>query len=289
MAHLLPRNTPTQSVVSATLDITPEPAWSQQLVDHQGNTCDYFSLMLPHEQLSIQAHSVVDTTSPASPWQDEPVLPWELARAHFEYRTGLAWDAANEYCFASRHVQPHDDFLAYANKSFEPHRSLTESAVDLMQRMHRDFAYVSHATDIHTPALEALARKKGVCQDFAHIMLSCFRSLGLAARYVSGYLLTDPPAGQPRLIGSDASHAWVSLYVPAVHQGRSVASSSWLHLDPTNNRVGMGTPGDDYVCVAWGRDFADVSPVRGVIQGGARQTLEVGVTVTPVFALTSPS
>ncbi len=282
MAHLLPRQTPCQQVVSAQLDIDPEPTWRHQVVDHQGNHCHYFSLVQPHHRLSVRAHSVVDTRGPLAPTDELPALPWELVRSHFEYRTGQPWDAANEYCYASRHVQPHDDFLAYAYQSFEPGRPLHEAAIDLMQRMHRDFAYVSHATDIHTPALEALSLRRGVCQDFAHIMLSCFRALGLAARYVSGYLLTDPPDGQPRLIGSDASHAWVSLYIPGWPAGRLQASSNWLHLDPTNNRSGLGSPGEDYVCVAWGRDFADVSPVRGVIHGGAQHTLEVGVTVMPV-------
>ncbi len=278
-AHLLPRQTLTQAVVSADLTIDPEPTWLQQVVDHQGNRCHYFALVQPHHQLSIRAHSLVDTRGPLMALDDVPAVPWELVRSYFEYRTGQPWDAANEYCYASRHVQPHDEFVAYALQSFRPGRSLPEAAIDLMRRMHRDFAYVSHATDIHTPALEALTLRRGVCQDFAHIMLSCFRALGLAARYVSGYLLTDPPAGQPRLVGSDASHAWVSLYMPAWTAGKVQTSTHWLHLDPTNNRAGLGTPGDDYVCVAWGRDFADVSPVRGVIHGGARHTLEVGVTV----------
>jgi len=281
MAHLLPRQTPCQEVVSAQLVIDPEPTWLNQVLDHQGNPCHYFALVQPHLELSIRAHSVVNTRGPLMVMGESPAMPWELVRSHFEYRTGQPWYAANEYCYASRHVQPHDDFVGYAIKSFGAGRPLHDAAIDLMQRMHRDFAYVSHATDIHTPALEALSLRRGVCQDFAHIMLSCFRALGLSARYVSGYLLTDPPEGQPRLIGSDASHAWVSLYIPGWASGKLQASSNWLHLDPTNNRSGLGTPGEDYVCVAWGHDFADVSPVRGVIHGGARHTLEVGVTVTP--------
>ncbi len=145
-----------------------------------------------------------------------------------------------------------------------------------MERIFADFEYESEATDVSTPALEALQMRKGVCQDFAHIMLACLRSLGLPARYVSGYLLTEPPPGKARLIGSDASHAWVSLYLP----GKAAAAGSWADLDPTNNRA----PGEDYVTVATGRDYSDVSPLRGVLHGGANHKLHVAVTVTPVDA-----
>ena len=209
---------------------------------------------------------------------------WEKVRNHFEYHAGAAWDAATEFSFASPHVKPHDDFVHYARASFSPHRPLLEASVDLMQRMHRDFEYASQSTDIHTPALDALHQRRGVCQDFAHILLSCLRSLGLAARYVSGYLLTEPPEGQPSLVGSDASHAWVSLYVPG-----SKGDGLWFDLDPTNNRWGLSSPGEDYVCLAWGRDFSDVSPVRGVIHGGESHTLEVAVTVTPSDEAMAPA
>jgi transglutaminase-like putative cysteine protease len=151
--------------------------------------------------------------------------------------------------------------------------------MELTARMHQDFRYASASTDINTPALQALDQRRGVCQDFAHILVACLRSLGLPARYVSGYLLTEPPAGQPRLVGSDASHAWASVYLPdlAAH-----ACQGWLDLDPTNNRTGWASPGEDYVRLAVGRDFADVSPLRGVLQGGGTHTLEVAVTVAPL-------
>ena len=150
-------------------------------------------------------------------------------------------------------------------------------AQDLMSRIHAEFVYESQSTHVNTPALEALAQRKGVCQDFAHIMLACLRAMGLAARYVSGYLLTEPPPGQPRLTGSDASHAWVSVYIPDLPE-----DSPWCDFDPTNDRWGWGSPGEDYVTLAIGRDYADVSPIRGVIHGGAHHTLTVGVTVQPV-------
>jgi transglutaminase-like putative cysteine protease len=156
-----------------------------------------------------------------------------------------------------------------------------------MERIHTDLIYETASTEVNTPALQALEQGKGVCQDFAHIMLGCLRSLGLPARYVSGYLLTQPPPGKPRLIGADASHAWVALYVPlpvgfiAPDGAPTSGPGAWFDFDPTNNRCGWGSPGEDYVTLAVGRDFSDVSPMRGVIQGGAGHELDVAVTVAP--------
>jgi transglutaminase-like putative cysteine protease len=154
-----------------------------------------------------------------------------------------------------------------------------QAAQALNARMHRDFHYETASTDINTPALEALQARRGVCQDFAHILVACLRSLGLPARYVSGYLLTQPPPGQARLVGSDASHAWASVYVPELVNH---PSQGWLDLDPTNDRCGLASPGLDYVRLAVGRDFADVSPLRGVLQGAGSHTLQVAVTVAPL-------
>jgi transglutaminase-like putative cysteine protease len=175
-------------------------------------------------------------------------------------------------------------FAAYAAPSFSAGRPLAAAACELMERIHRDFVYEALSTEISTPALEVLADRRGVCQDFAHVLLACLRSLGLAARYVSGYMLTEPPPGQPRLTGADASHAWVAVYLPELGGNRGLPHGGWLDLDPTNNRAGLGTPGHDYVRLAVGRDFADVSPLRGVLQGGANHTLQVRVTVAPVDA-----
>jgi transglutaminase-like putative cysteine protease len=155
-----------------------------------------------------------------------------------------------------------------------PGCALIEAARDLMARIHDDFTYETFSTEVNTPALEALERRTGVCQDFAHIMIGCLRAMGLPARYVSGYLLTQPPPGQPRLIGSDASHAWVAVYLPDLPGAQD--GNGWYDLDPTNNRSGWGSPGEDYVTLALGRDYSDISPMRGVIHGGARHTLTVG-------------
>jgi len=217
----------------------------------------------------VRADSVVDTLARPAP---APGLPWEAVREHLAYRRGVPYVEAAQFCFASPYVPLHEDFAHYARACFTPGRPLMEAAAALMSRIHQDFAYAPQATDAGTPALEALRLRRGVCQDFAHVMTGCLRSLGLAARYASGYLLTTPPPGQPRLVGADASHAWVSVWSPGPDGG------AWHDLDPTNDRA----PGEDYVTLALGRDYADVAPLRGVIHGGGRHVLHVAVTVAPL-------
>jgi transglutaminase-like putative cysteine protease len=272
VARLKPADNALQRLLSHQLEIAPAPAQQSESIDGYGNTRAFFSLQTRHETLRVVAQSLVNTSSPPV---HTSTIPWEQAREQLRYHRGAAYDPAVEFVFASPHVPRHAEFLAYAQPSFGEGRPLSEAARELMQRIHADFEYESEATDVSTPVLEALQMRKGVCQDFAHIMLACLRSLGLPARYVSGYMLTEPPPGKPRLVGSDASHAWVSVYVPG--DGKPGA---WADLDPTNNRA----PGDDYVTLAIGRDYSDVSPVRGVIHGGANHTLHVAVTVRPVDA-----
>ena len=287
MAHLLPRDASSQTVHAAQMHITPEPQTCSEHVDVFGNKRTFFSLPVAHDTLRIVATSAVETHFiPFAPELAAHTPAWEKVRDHFVYHAGAAWDAATEFVFASPYVQPHADFADYARASFTPQRPVLLAACDLMARIHQEFTYASASTDINTPALEALARREGVCQDFAHILLGCLRTQGLAARYVSGYLLTEVPEGKTRLIGSDASHAWVSVYVPNTQEDGSLATEGqWFDLDPTNDRWGLASPGIDYVTLAIGRDYADVSPVRGVIHGGASHTLEVGVTVQPATEL----
>jgi transglutaminase-like putative cysteine protease len=273
MAHLKPAHNARQQLLRHELAISPAPAQRGEATDVYGNTRAFFSLQSAHGTLKVVADSLVATCAPAQPQGD---MSWQEVRERLRYHRGAAWDPAAEFVFASPHVPRHDDFLAYAQSSFGRDRPLLEAARELMERIHADFAYEPEATDVSTPALEALEMRSGVCQDFAHVMLACLRSLGLPARYVSGYMLTEPPPGRARLVGSDASHAWVSIYLPGT-QGRG----DWTDLDPTNARA----PGEDYVVLATGRDYSDVSPVRGVIHGGARHELHVAVTVTPVDAL----
>ena len=173
------------------------------------------------------------------------------------------------YRFASPYVGLDAAFEVFAADCFPPERPLLEAVQALMQKIHGEFTFDASATLVATPLLTVLEQRRGVCQDFAHLMLACLRSRGLAARYVSGYLLTQPPPGQARLVGADASHAWVSVYCP---------SNGWVDFDPTNNLL----PALEHITLAWGRDFADVSPLRGVILGGGHHDPDVQVTVTPL-------
>ena len=273
MAHLKPIHNGQQQLLSHTLTIVPEPAQRSEAVDVYGNTRAFFGLQTAHGKLRVLADSLVSTSAPR---KHECGLSWEDVREAMRYHRGFQYDAASEFVFASPYVPRHEDFVAYAQDGFEKGRPMLEAVHGLMSRIHADFEYETTATDVNTPALEALALRKGVCQDLAHVMLGALRSLGLPARYVSGYLLTEPPPGQARLVGSDASHAWVSVYLPEA----GPLGGAWADFDPTNDR----TPGEDYVTLAIGRDYSDVSPVRGVIHGGSNHRLRVAVTVAPVEA-----
>jgi transglutaminase-like putative cysteine protease len=283
VAHLQPANTPCQKVIHHWMQVEPSTP-VQHNIDAFCNHRAYWALTHPHEGLMVRAYSEVETSALPEKLDlsaaSSPIgQSWESVREHFRYRGGHAGDVHSGFVFGSHHAPVHEAFLAYAQSSFSPGRPLIQAAHELTARMHRDFRYESQSTNVNTPALEALQAKRGVCQDFAHILLACLRSLGLPARYVSGYLLTQPPPGQARLVGSDASHAWAAVYLPEL---ANHACQGWLDLDPTNNRTGLASPGEDYVQLAVGRDFADVSPLRGVLQGGGSHTLEVAVTVAPL-------
>ena len=274
LAYLQPVSNRHQRLLSHSLQISPTPAQMTQNLDVFGNPRCFFALQTPHTTLDVVAHSVVATWTRTLP---QSSMPWEQVRERFRYHSGAPFDAATEFVFASPFVPHHADFASYARPSFTPGLSVLAVANDLMQRIHADFVYESQSTQVNTPALQALAQRKGVCQDFAHIMIASLRAMGIAARYVSGYLLTQPAPGTLKLRGSDASHAWVAVYVPDLPPGER-----WCDFDPTNNRAGWHSPGEDYVTLATGRDFSDVSPLRGVIHGGASHILTVGVTVEPI-------
>ncbi len=267
-AHLEPRHVPTQQVVRHDLSIDPLPDHRERHTDAFGNACLHWQLPQAHDHLQVLSRTEVQThtlTLPTSVpcWQshataDEPMRHW---------------------CKASAHIALDDAFAELARRHFTPGKPLDLCAQDLCAHIHREWTYMPQSTNIDTSIHHVLATRKGVCQDFAHLVIAALRSLGLPAGYVSGYLLTAPPPGQPRLVGADASHAWVCLWMPEL---QSHASEGWLHLDPTNNRHGWGSPGEDYVQLAVGRDFSDVSPLRGTLQGETHQTLEVGVTVEPL-------
>jgi transglutaminase-like putative cysteine protease len=269
VAHLRPRDDEEQTCLSSELRVDPAPERIDPGQDYFGNELARFELVSPHKSLSITATSEVAVKrTPDIPAKSET---WEKVRQHFaETLWGQDADsAAAEFLFPSPMV-PHSPALReYASTSFAPGAPVIEAALDLMTRIHEEFEFDPTATHVTTSVETVLDIRRGVCQDFAHLMIGCLRALGLPARYVSGYLLTEPPPGQPRLIGADASHAWVALYVPEY---------GWLALDPTNNMV----PGDKHIMLAWGRDFGDVSPLRGVILGGGGHEVDVGVTVTPL-------
>ena len=279
MTHLTPPPTRCQDRLDARLQVHPQPASITESLDIYRNVRTFFEIASPHDELLVRASSLVETHAP------DPVgstLAWDAVRDSFVYHVGAEWHPAAEFIYPSHYVHPGEVCADYARPSFPPGRPLIDAARELMQRVHQDFTYASRSTEINTPAAEALAQRRGVCQDFSHVMLACLRSLGLPARYVSGYLLTQPPPGQPRLVGSDASHAWVAVFLPDVaaqHGGHG-----WYDLDPTNDRHGWGAPGEDFVRLAVGRDYADISPMRGVIHGGAGHELDVGVTVEPCDA-----
>ena len=281
MAYLQPVNSATQQLLQHTLQVEPTPNQQTPAVDVYGNTRTFISLQSAHAQLRVVATSIVSTRARPVPVSQ---LAWEQVREHFRYHADSVYDPVAEFVFASPYVPRHTDFASYARASFAPGTGLLAASIDLMHRIHTDFTYESESTEINTPALKALAQRKGVCQDFAHIMIACLRSLGLAARYVSGYLLTHPAPGAERLVGNDASHAWMSVLLPDLP-----ADARWCDFDPTNDRWGWGAPGEDYIVLATGRDYADVSPVRGVIHGGANHRLKVAVTVTPLDAGLIPS
>lgn len=279
--HLGLRSTPWQQVLHTTLTLS-EPAALRHSTDAFGNQRHFFDLEHAHQQLSICAHSIVRTHTPQPSVHLDMQLPWEHAHERFVYRAGQSDDTASDFLFASPLVPCDAAFSDYARPSFVAQRPLAQACMDLCLRIHHDFRYDSMASGVDTTATQALQARSGVCQDFTHVMVACLRSLGLPARYVSGYLLTQPPPGQPRLVGADASHAWAEVYLPAPNNSHQ--SGQWLGFCPTNGRM----PGEDFVVLGWGRDFTDVSPVRGVVHGGGQHRLEVAVTVRPVNAQHGP-
>lgn len=282
VVHLKPCSSTRQTVLRHSLDIMPRPAEQHEVHDVYGNSRTFFSFDGSHDGLRVVADSMIETRAQHPAGEALPGgaanTHWERVREQFRYRAGADYNSAWEFLFASPYVPRHDAFAEFARPSFTAGRPLHEAASALMTCIHSAMTYDGDSTDVSTPALTALRQGKGVCQDFAHIMVACCRAMGLPARYVSGYMLTQPPPGQPRLIGCDASHAWASVYCP---DGMDNPGGHWLDFDPTNNR----TPGEDYVTLAIGRDFLDVSPLRGVIRGGAQHILDVAVTVTPVDTL----
>ena len=268
VACLKPRLFSNNQVIYSVLNINPKAATYTERTDYFGNCLSFFTISESHRTLTVEARSEVIRTADEF-YLDAPPLAWEestVALAQDHTPAGLE---AFQYQFESPRVRIRPEFAEYALESFTPQRPMREALLDLTSRIHRDFSFDSKVTTVRTTVEEVFKKRRGVCQDFAHVQLACLRSINIAARYVSGYLRTYPPPGKARLIGADASHAWVSAYC---------RSQGWLDMDPTNDVV----PTDGHVTLAWGRDYGDVSPLRGLILGGGGHTLKVEVDMEPI-------
>lgn len=274
--HLSPRILAWQQIDEQRIDVQPTPNWQQHGIDAFGNPVSWLSFLSTHESLLIRS-SMRISVLPHRP-TDEALaasVPWDDLRARLGYDATppLPEDLeASRYLFESAHVRIKSDLADYAADCFPPGMPVLLGAKALMNKIFDEFEFDPEATTVSTPVLEVLEKKRGVCQDFSHLMIACMRSLGLAVRYVSGYLLTRPPPGKPRLIGADASHAWVSVYAP------DGEGNDWFDFDPTNNLL----PDTEHITIAFGRDFSDISPLRGIILGGGGGEPEVAVTVVPL-------
>lgn len=273
MLHLRPRPQAGQVTLHHSLAIDPEPGCSEEGIDAFGNPVSRLQFLRPGTHLAVESQLEVEVHEP--PPRDANVGEgWEAVAASLAYDghpLDLAQLEPRQYLCESPHVRIKREFATFGADCFAPGRPLLACAEALMQRIHAEFTYAPGATQIGTPLLDVLRSRRGVCQDFAHLMIACLRIRGLAARYVSGYLRTVPRDGAatPALLGADASHAWVAVYAPP---------HGWVALDPTNNlRVGR-----DHVTLAWGRDFGDVSPLRGMLSGGGSHQLTVSVAVQPL-------
>ena len=267
VVHLTARTYARQTRLRHELRTSVAPAVSASQADYFGNAMTFLTVQEPHRRLHLRAVNEV-RVHPQPPPPAEQTLPWDQARDALRRERDSETLDAYQFAFDSPSVHCTPDLADYAAPSFAPGRPLLDAVLDLTRRIHTDFHYDPQATTTTTPLDEVLELRRGVCQDFAHLEIGCLRSLGVAARYVSGYLLTSPPPGHPRLIGADASHAWIAVYVP--HHG-------WIEVDPTNNLL----PDDKHIVLAWGRDYDDVSPIKGVILGGGQHTVHVAVNVVP--------
>jgi transglutaminase-like putative cysteine protease len=268
-AHLSPRQVPGQLVYLPTLKITPDPAvLSDVQADYFGNPTVYFTIQDPHNTLTVEAGFMVETSSmPTLPNWD--VTAWDKVRDNLKKTTKNQLLEIQDFLYSSPLIPLLAEAKDYAMPSFVPGRPITEAVLDLNTRIHQDFIFDPVATEVGTTLPSVFADRRGVCQDFAHVTVACIRAMGLAARYVSGYIRTTAPLGKEKLVGADASHAWASIHIPGW---------GWLDIDPTNNTL----CGEDHITVAWGRDYDDVSPIRGVVLGGGNHHIDVAVDVTEI-------
>lgn len=267
--HLVPRRLPCQTLRDFSISIDPAPETLRTRRDYYGNEATFLEVREPHVRLTITATSRVGRAAVSAP--DVGVSPpWEEVARRVRRELRSPWLEALELVLPSPFAPVSAELAGYASASFPPGRALAAGLLDLCARIHREFAYDPAATTMSTPVAEVLQARRGVCQDFAHLAIACLRSLGLPARYVSGYVCTQQPgeAASGALVGADASHAWLSAFCPG---------NGWIDVDPTNDIV----PSDRHVTLAWGRDYDDVSPVKGVTVGGGAQSMRVAVSLVP--------
>jgi transglutaminase-like putative cysteine protease len=272
LLRLKPRNLLWQRCLSYHLDVQPAPSLSREFTDNFGNRITALHFEADHGALTVLSESWVEVTDRPAVAPEPAAQSWESVRDSLRYQGGRRMDtetlSATAFLFESTDIRIKRSFALWARDCFTPGRPLLEATDALMKRIYSEFTFDPEATEVSTPVTEVFSQRRGVCQDFAHVMISCLRSLGLAARYVSGYLLTRPPPGKKRLVGADATHAWVSVYLPGC---------GWLDFDPTNGLQ----PAEEHIVIGWGRDFADVTPLRGVLLGGGGHAPDISVTVAP--------
>jgi len=273
IAHLRPRELPGQQCLGHRLEIEPPPVDHAEYEDFFGNRVNYFSIQQPHRQLTVLAISEIQLEAQVEQLSLYNDLAWDEVRARLANPREAELRENRHYVLDSPLACASPELANYAEASFPAGRPLLEAVRDLMQRVHAEFTYDPGYTTISTPLTEVLASRRGVCQDFAHLAIACLRSLGLAARYVSGYLETLPSPGQEKLQGADDSHAWFSVFLP---------EAGWMDFDPTNNQI----PQYQHITTAWGRDFGDVTPLKGVFYGGdPAHRLQVAVDVERLDAV----
>lgn len=268
IAHLAPRATTRQRPLNFDVSVTPRAVERFERPDFFGNTTDWFTIDEPHAVLDILSESRV-SVEPRAAVEPDASRAWETVRGTFDGPADAFTLEVIQYTFDTALTATNDDVVAYARRSFPRGRPLLECVLDLNARIHADFTYDKDATNTRTTVERAFELRAGVCQDLAHVGLACVRAMGLAARYVSGYLLTRPPPGRERLIGADASHAWFAAWIPPY---------GWVDFDPTNDML----PSGDHITVAWGRDYSDVAPIHGIISGGSEHEVDVAVDVMPL-------
>jgi transglutaminase-like putative cysteine protease len=270
MTHLLPRDTPHQRCLSRRIQITPTPIYQNEGTDYFGNPTFYFSIQEPHEKLAIDVVSYFDIAINGAIAQNSHSITCGDLRQWLAFPATPELRMVKEYLLDSNLIHRSELLAEYAQDTFRDEIPVLQAAINFMHKIFQEFTFDPVATTISTPPEQVLEEKRGVCQDFAHLAIACIRSIGLPAKYISGYLETLPPEGEEKLVGADASHAWFAVFIPEL---------GWVEFDPTNDLM----PGEQHIVTAWGRDYADVTPLQGVIfDGGETLALHVSVDVQRV-------